>query len=283
MGDGYVPAADRLKKQKQRDSGFDKTSHFDAVSSGRQEKTESASASTQDKSNNPQIHEFVTDENITWSKSVMDYLSKYVLKEPATPFSTIISPAQRAKIMAIMKKLNLDYRSILLPELILFKEKCNAAFKCVSSKPYLREDHEDMIRVVEKIDQAVGAFVPEALWLKCRFRLQVQSGKKLMAFLDLVEKRRGRLKNKNRQEAGKRQFMPWHAAVRKAAAILKDKGYKGYLVMKKGSPLYEQALKLLRDQPVEVHETLKEKRRKKKSIECQEGRKKNYASNSLVQ
>ena len=121
----------------------------------------------------------------------------------------------------------------------LFSE-CHAIKDYAFAKLELPENHTDFVRSIGKLDSNVRELLQNAKRFDTRLERQARRVAEKLAST-VAKPCLKKPKSKNRQDAGKRKagsLQSWHAEFMAARKALKDTGYTGSLLLKKGMPMY---------------------------------------------
>ena len=139
-----------------------------------------------------------------------------------------------------------DFRVLLTQAVQEIFARCHAVKRYVHSVPSLALVHSDWLRVIDDVHAATWNLLRGSTTLGHRLKRLDYLVKERLSF-GSHSRYRTQKKSKKSQEAGKSKakfLLPWHDEFRRACNVLRSRGYKGSLCLKRGLPVYKTIVEL---------------------------------------
>ena len=139
-----------------------------------------------------------------------------------------------------------DFETTVLKGLRSLFSECHAIRDYASATPELSKNHTELVHSIANIVSKVWEMLQKAERFDKRLDGQTQRVKEKLAST-VAKPCLKKPKSKKRQDAGKRKagsLKAWHAEVKAARKALKDTGYTGSFLFKKGMPMYTKIQEL---------------------------------------
>ena len=139
-----------------------------------------------------------------------------------------------------------DFRVLLTQAVREIFARCHAVKRYVHSVPSLALVHSEWLRVIDDVHAATWNLLRGSTTLGHRLKRLDYLVKERLSF-GSHSRYRTQKKSKKSQEAGKSKakfLLPWHDEFRRACNVLRSRGYKGSLCLKRGLPVYKTIVEL---------------------------------------